>query len=445
MTRPGLAGGRAPELSRRRLLAGGAALAGGALAGGALSGCSSDASAAETLDFWHLLTGSDGAIVIDVVDDINNQDLNFQAEQTVLAWGSPYYTKLAMASVGSRPPDLAVMHASRLAGYAPGGLLDPWDLDLLAEHGLDASVFPERVWNKGHFDGQLYALPIDVHPFIMYYNTDVAERAGLLGPDGQIAPITSPEQLLEAGTRMAEVTGRHGISFGYLDDGAQLWRFFYGLYRQHGAELVLEPGKEAQIDMDAAINSLDLMRNVVNGEIGARAAEYENALAEFTSQDSGILFGGVWDTPALVTAEIPFDATPVPNLFGTPAAYADSHTFVLPHQDDPGPNREHAYRFVAEFLNRTLVWGRDAGHIPAYQPITESPEYQELVPQSHYADAAEIVNYDPEVWFAGAGADLGTYFLGNVQNVLLGSVEPRAGLEGFVERLNTMLDKPNPV
>src|SRR5690625_6305486 len=31
--------------------------------------------------------------------------------QTVLAWGAPYYTKLAMASTGGRAPDLAVMHA----------------------------------------------------------------------------------------------------------------------------------------------------------------------------------------------------------------------------------------------------------------------------------------------------------------------------------------------
>src|SRR5690625_6423777 len=44
--------------------------------------------------------------------------------QTVLAWGAPYYTKLAMASAGGRAPDLAVMHAARVPGYAPGGLLE---------------------------------------------------------------------------------------------------------------------------------------------------------------------------------------------------------------------------------------------------------------------------------------------------------------------------------
>ena len=68
-----------------------------------------------------------------LVDEVNAVHHGYDATQTVLAWGAPYYTKLAMASVGGRAPDTAIMHASRVAGYAPGGLLDPWDLDLLAE------------------------------------------------------------------------------------------------------------------------------------------------------------------------------------------------------------------------------------------------------------------------------------------------------------------------
>ena len=77
-----------------------------------------------------------------LVDDVNALNHGYEATQTVLAWGAPYYTKLAMASVGGRAPDTAIMHASRVAGYAPGGLLDPWDLDLLAENGVHEVRLP---------------------------------------------------------------------------------------------------------------------------------------------------------------------------------------------------------------------------------------------------------------------------------------------------------------
>jgi len=85
----------------------------------------------------------------------------------VLAWGTPYYTKLAMASAGGRSPDLAIMHLSRLAGYAPGGLLDPWDTDLLAEFGVTEQDFPAVAWQRSQHRGRLFAVPLDTrahHP-----------------------------------------------------------------------------------------------------------------------------------------------------------------------------------------------------------------------------------------------------------------------------------------
>lgn len=441
---PARSQGSVRPLSRRRLLLGGAAVAGGALAGGALSGCSSPSSEADLLQYWHLMSGGDGIIMGDRVQAINDMNLGFKAQQTVLAWGAPYYTKLAMASVGGRAPDLAIMHASRVPGYAPGGLLDPWDLDLLAAEGITQDKFPERIWDKGVQDGQLFSVALDSHPFIFMYNTEIAEKAGLLASNGRLAEIESPEAMLEAGTKMAEVTGNHGLSFGYLGDGAQMWRFFYALYRQQGADFILTPGSKADIDMDAAVKALTFMQQILDGKIATQSGDGGTAIAEFSGQASGGLFSGVWEIPTMNTAGIPYDAQTIPNLFGTPAAYADSHTFVLPHQDRPSESRRHAYKFVAEFLKSSVTWAA-AGHIPAYQPVVESPEYKELSPQAHYANAADIINYDPDAWFTGSGSNFQNYFAENIQNVLLGRTKPEVGMNGFIARINSLLAKPNPV
>lgn len=106
-------------LSRRSLMQGAGALgAVGAL--GALSGCAGTAArASDDIAFWHLLSGPDGVTMGEILDGYMATEGSADVTQTVLAWGAPYYTKLAMASAGGRAPDLAVMHAARVPGYAP--------------------------------------------------------------------------------------------------------------------------------------------------------------------------------------------------------------------------------------------------------------------------------------------------------------------------------------
>jgi multiple sugar transport system substrate-binding protein len=427
------------SISRRRLLSGAAALAGGGL----LLGCAPGASRpSDDLAYWHLLTGGDGTVMAGLVDAVNAANLGFHATQTVLAWGAPYYTKLAMASAGGRAPDVAIMHASRLAGYAPGGLLEPWDLDLLADAGLHESDFPPLVWEKCHYDGELYAIALDSHPFVLYYNTEHAQKAGVTEA---LRTMKSPEDFTEVATKLQKVTGKHGLSYGYLGDGAQMWRLFYTFYRQTGAEMKLVPGQPAQVDEAAAVKALTFIRSLLNDTIASRSGDGGTATSEFLHGESGMFLGGVWELPVLKDAKMPVDAMPIPTLFGTPAAYADSHTFVLPRQSKVSPERrKHVYTMVAEILKRSVKWA-DGGHIPAYQPVTKSAEYQALKPQSNYAGIPAYVNYDPDVWFSGAGSDFQNYFGENVQNVFLGSGDPAAGFDGFVKRLNVLLDRPQPV
>lgn len=436
-------GWRAP--SRRQFLTG-AALFGGAIATGTLAGCSGPAAAnEETLRFWHLLSGGDGIKMQAMIDRVNAESPNFDAVPTVLAWGTPYYTKLAMASAGGRPPELAIMHAARIPGYAPGGLLDPWDLEELAKRDVTEGTFAERIWASGQLEGDVFSIALDSHPFIAMYNTEVADQAGLLGNDGLLAEITDPERFLEAMREMQGVTGNHGLSYGFVNDGAQMWRLFYTLYLQHGAEMVLTPGQPAEVDRDVAIDCLAYITQLLDGTIAAKTGDYGTAVAEFASGESGMFFTGVWELPTMQAAGIPLDATTIPTLFGTPAAYADSHSFVLPRQNEVDEvRRAAAYDFVANLLKGSLSWA-EAGHIPAYQPVVDSPEYQNLEPQSHYANAAEIINYDPPAWFTGSGSDFQTFFAANVQNVFLGREAPDVGWDAFVDRLNITLSKPNPV
>lgn len=433
------------QVNRRQLLTGSAAL-GGLLAAAGLTGCGGSAHAAvQDIAFWHLLSGGDGVKMQAMVSQANQANPGFTVRPTVLAWGPPYYTKLAMASAGGRPPELAIMHASRVPGYAPGGLLDPWDMSLLAEHGVTAGSFAPRIWEKSQQNGQVFSIALDSHPFVMFYNTEVAGKAGMLAANGQLQEAGSPQEFLTMAREMQKVTGAHGLSFGYLGSGSQMWRLFYTLYKQHGVEMELIPGQPMKVDRDAAVETLEFMASLFDDTVAAKSGDISTGIAEFARGGSGMLFSGVWELPTLQKAKLPVDAATIPTLYGTPAAYADSHSFVLPRQMDlDEEQRRNVYKFVSDVLKGSLSWAQ-AGHIPAYQPIVQSQAYRELTPQAHYANAADIINYDPEAWFSGSGSDWQTFFAENVQNVLLGRDKAADGWDGFARRTNTLLSRPNPV
>lgn len=431
------------DLSRRQFLTASSLAAGAAVLAGCAPG-SVIGSDAQTLQFWHLLSGGDGVTMSALLDEVNKAQDAYSIRPTVLAWGTPYYTKLAMAGAGGRAPDVAIMHATRVTGWAPGGLLDEWDVDRLAELGVDESTFPAPIWEKGLVDDRRFSVALDAHPFVMMFNTDVCDAAGVLDTDGRLHETSTPEEFIDQLRTVSGTAEGHALSYGYLGDGAQMWRLFYGLYAQHGVEIELPAGGKAVIDKEVAVESLAFMQSLLDGEIAAAQNDYGSAIAEFATGKSGMLFTGVWELRTMQSAGIAFDATMIPTIYGTPAAYADSHSFVLPHQTRADESkRELTYQFVADILKGSFGWA-EAGHIPAFLPITESPKYADLIPQAHYAEAAEHVVYDPAAWFTGSGSTFQSEFGAAVQGVLLSGDDPVAAIDRFESRVNTMLSKPNP-
>ncbi|NBE93381.1 extracellular solute-binding protein [Nonomuraea sp. KC401] len=426
------------RLSRRRVLqaAGLSAL---------LAGCGTEPAARSTREivFWHLMTGGDGERMNAIVSKADAAMPDAEIKQVVLAWGAPYYTKLAMSAAGGRAPDLGIVHMSRLAGYAPGGLLDPWDVDRLARYGVDQSTFTAPAWKSSIINGKLYALALDAHTFVAFFNTELADKAGLLGSDGKLPEIKSLDDLKGMGREFKKLTGSdYGLSYGFLGDGAQLWRLFWTFYTQHGATFDLT-GDTFVYDADAFGESVETMRSLVDGEVASNSADYATASSWFLSGNTGLALSGVWELPQYQDAKMPLGALPIPNMFGTDvdSTWGDSHTFVLPHQDDPDEQRrELAYEAVATILKNSLSWG-EAGHTPAYQPVVDTPEFKALRPNNDYAVTATYLHYDPPSSFTGSASSFMDQFRNSIQNALTGQISVKDAIATFAERVNVLMSK----
>jgi multiple sugar transport system substrate-binding protein len=406
-----------------------------------LTGCG--AGGTTRVRYWNLFGGGDGVLMVKMQNDFSAKHPDISLEAVTLAWGPPYYTKLAMAAAGGRAPDVAILHLSRLTGYAPGHLLDPFDEKLLAEFGVTKDLLPPTLIQRATVDGRLYALPLDTHPFVMYYNTDVAKKAGLLGADGKITPMTGPDQVIEALTKAKQVTGAYGLSFE--TSGVTPWRLFWALYRQQDGAITLPPGGTVGIDDAKALTALTFMRRLIDEGLVVKNVDYAGSVATFAGGKAGFHWNGGWETTTFTTAKMPYNMTRLPAIFGNGNTSGDAHSFVLPHQRVRDPITTRAsYEFITELLKSSVTWGR-AGHVPAFQPVIASPAYLSLKPQSEYRDVAPDVQLDPPAWFSGSGSDFENQTGSTFQSVLAGSLTPEQGLAQFKSVVDKLLSTPSPV
>jgi multiple sugar transport system substrate-binding protein len=418
-------------------------------AGLAASGCAGSdlfAGSGTPLRFWNLFGGGDGVNLLAMLDAFRAANPDVALEAVTLAWGPPYYTKLAMAAAGGRAPDVAILHLSRMPAFAPAGLLDPFDLDLLAEVGLRPDDFPPDIWESGGYQGRTYAIPLDTHPFVMYYNVDVCRQAGLLGADGRLRPLTGADQIIDAFLAAKRVTGAYGVSVETFGPGAvSPWRLFWTLYRQLGGELRLDSSRLV-IDDGKALRSLEFMQRLSSTGAAVTQVDYQGSVALFASGKAGFHWNGEWEVSSFVTTKTPFSMTRFPAVWGESAvAQADAHTFVLPRRRGRGGDAERAaYRFIAHLLKDSVTWAK-GGHIPAYRPVAESGEYLALDPQSFYRAVADEVVLDPPAWFSGSGSVLETETGAAFSSVLTGRGTAAQALAQAKSALQKLIDTPSPV
>ncbi|SDM22221.1 extracellular solute-binding protein [Nonomuraea jiangxiensis] len=433
-----------PDLSRRRLLGGGLTLVGAAATGCAIPvGLGSSRT---RIRYWHFLGASDGIVMKQMVEGFAKDSPDLFVEENVLQWGEPYYTKIAMAGAGGRSPDLAAFHLARLAGIGAGRILDPINVRLLEESGLRAADFSPPIWERAHLDGVLYAIPFDAHPMVQYYNTEICGRAGLLGPDGKLLPTNGPDELVAALRKAKDAMGGEApLTYDALGLGTVgPWRVWWSLYSQSGGTLVSDDATRITIDDAKALEALRFMSMLGREGLCDTRSDYGASVARFTNGQVAFLWNGDWEITGLKERGTPFNMTRFPSVFGTGAAQADCHSFVLPHQRDRDPEIERAtYRFIAYLIKNSADWAV-AGHVPAYLPALELPEYLALQPQSEYRSVITDVALDPQVWFAGSASRLWIEFGDAFAPVIGGTRTPEEGLATAKAALGRLLSAPIP-
>jgi multiple sugar transport system substrate-binding protein len=403
------------------------------------------AQAEQTVVWWDFLGGGDGVRMKKLIEDFNTAHSGeIKIDATTLEWGTPFYAKVQTSAAVGEAPDIITYHASRIPLAVQQGVLQEITAEDWATMGLGEGDFADATWDAVSIDGKQYAVPLDTHPIVLYYNKDLLAAAGMLDDNGLPKGMDSREGF----TATLQALKDNGVKFplgSVTADGNFMFRTIYSLVGQQNGELMTDGEFLAGDNADKLANALGVLAEWTKAGLQSTYTDYPATVALFTSGEAAMMINGVWEVPTMTDLNAQgklfnWGAVELPVIFDKPSTYADSHAFALPANKgkDMSPEKRAAALTVVSWIaNNSLFWAT-AGHIPAYGPVTASDEYKAMEPNATYSSLTANMIFDPKTPLAGVAGPIfdvmSTYFV----PTLNGEMDPAEAVESIKEELNAL-------
>lgn len=332
------------------------------------------ASAKTTVTFWTLFSGGEGSIMTDLVKKFNAEHPDIEVQEQIIEWGQ-YYNKLLTALLANEAPDIGIMHLAVLPDYASRDVLNP--IQALIPSDFTAKFLP-NILAQANYDGNLYAVPIDTHPMVMYYNKKALKEAGI--PEDKVVPKTWDELLANA--KILKEKGKWGLT---LETGPMLGeRLWLAMYSQLGAQFQDPATGKLTLDVAKAAQAYEKIGEFYKAGVAISPADYGECESQFQSAGTGYHFNGVWAMSVYPTTEgLDFGVASLPAIAGSrPFTWGDSHSFIFPKKGDDA-RLKAAVTFAQWFSANTIEWAK-AGHLPVNGDVMKSEAFLNLPLRKDY-------------------------------------------------------------
>ena len=295
-------------------------------------------------------------------------------------------TKFTAAYGANDLPDMFETDYPYMGGFLGIGALDPMD-DMLAsvDYPLD-KVLP-HVLDRCRWDGKLYAVPHGWNSWVLFYNLDHLEKAGL--PTDR-----EPENLEEFVEWMKKMTLRNSAGdivqsgFSCPRSGILPNNIWGALLFQNGGSIVTDDGKNTNF----------------NNEAGRRAAEFVlDCLYDWEIADPNItqrydywltgqastFYSGTWVVgSSLQQQDLNFRADVMPVLGDKRAVMYEYSGLVLPYDrsDEVKEAVGKIYKYIVEHAGE---FGVASSQIPVTMEGLAYPGYVESPVKEHFKASEE--------------------------------------------------------
>lgn len=336
--------------------------------------------------FWTLFTGGDGDFFDAMVKSFNASQSDIVLINDTVKF-TDYYTKLTAALAAKTAPDFVVIHASQLVNYVPNNVFLPLD-QYIKKAGVNLADFESAPLAATTFNGKIYALPLDVHPLIMYYNKDLLQKAGVTKVPETLDELVAAAKAVQARTGAIGITADNTTA---TYKAYTLTRMFMSLLKEEGVTILDASNKKANFNNAAGIKAYKAIADMMNAYgVIPKGLDYDSSVADFKLGKAAFHFNGVWATGGFEQQDgLNFGSVPFPALLGPNAGWADSHTFAIPVQKKPDEQKIlDAMRAIDWLTGHGEMWAK-AGHVPTRKSVVQKADFLSLLHRKDYAAAVK--------------------------------------------------------
>src|SRR4051812_22827323 len=382
------------------------------------------------LSYWTGFPGDDGPTMQALVDRFNRDEPRIDVDMNVILWND-FYQKVPAAVYSGNGPDVGVMQVDQVPINAAHQIILPVD-DVARRLGIDQREFPADVIRASTYRGKRYGIPLDLHPLGLYFNHAVLDKAGL--PTDR-AP-TDRDEYLDA-LKELKAKGVQGSWVSpFLFTGVLQ---FQSLLFQFGGNLYSADGSRATWAEDPGVEALQFMVDLVRqGYSPPNVAQDADNIA-FLNGQNAFMWNGPWAINQYAgQPDFAWGAAPLPKIGSRPAAWTNSHQFVVMRPGAEDPDRlEASVRFIDWMSRNSAAWAK-SGMIPARASERRTPTFRKLKAQGAFAREVDSARFPPAV--PGA-PDVRVVSLDvAVQDAVLGRKAPRAALQEAARQADALLE-----
>ncbi|WP_329122317.1 sugar ABC transporter substrate-binding protein [Streptomyces sp. NBC_01465] len=236
----------------------------------------------QTLTVWAM--GAEGEKLGDVAKAYNKTHPNITIKVTPVGWDVAHQKLVAAAAAGTLP-DVAQMGGSYMGEFADMGVLEPVDTKTFKQ----GDFFP-AAWNQGVVDSTAYGVPWYVDTRVLYYRTDLAEKAGITKAPANWSEM---EKLADAYQNKAGTKWGLNIQPSGLDTVQNFYPFLYSA----GGAIVDDSGKKAVFDSPETVKALKEYGSYFDKGLAKKSVQpgYD-VIKDFGNGSVPMFFGGPWQT-----------------------------------------------------------------------------------------------------------------------------------------------------
>lgn len=383
------------------------------------------------VSMWSLLTGGDGEPFENMVRDFNDQADGVAVEVTRVPWDA-YYDRLFTSMTGGDPPDMAIYHTAQIPQFVDS--MVPLD-----DH-IDFNPYLDNIASATQFDGSHVSAPLDAHPVATYYNKDLYSEVGY------DSPPTSWDEFVEVNDALVKA-GYGAYDAGEDTHGLRVWLPWVMARGTNPLPKTDNGGVEANFNNEDGKAIMESWKTAYQEKNWAKI-DSDTSWDAFSQGEHAAVNDGTWaysrykeggSNPLDFNWGVynPCVAPGMKNKY----TLADSHTLGIPRN----PNREDAVQQGAidaiKYLtqDRSVTWGKEAGHLPAVQSALESdelrnsPVWEKTLNVFYDMASNDMLYYQPPTTNTSQYTNA---LAQNVDAVRAGEKEPTPAVESAAQRIN---------